>query len=307
MRFPTTKPQFDATQLVNLKSPYAVTGAIDSILRKRFGTDYGQPLLEQAMLDLVRAYRGDYPGLLRCDTCYHDLRHSFDSGLAMARLIDGHAIVTPREATEHIDAEHALVGVLLALFHDIGLLRRTSEAHLQGAQLTPIHEKRGVEFMHDYLSKTPLAHLAEKSELIMVTRLTWPVPVEMPELDRAVGSLLGTADIMSQLSDRDYLEKCRDFLFAEFSTFGLAGASGSLYPDPRTLLEKTPGFYNGVLRPRMELEYGGAEQLLKRHFGGDCPYQASIKRNFNFLTKALERNDILMLRRVPVRIVDVSE
>ena len=305
MRFPTTKPQFDATHMVNLKNPYAVTGAIDSILRKRFGTDYGLPLLEQAMSDLVRAYRGDYPGLLRCDTCYHDLRHSFDSGLAMARLIDGHAIVTPRGATERIDAEHALLGVLLALFHDIGLLRRTSETHLAGAQLTPIHETRGVEFMRDYLSKAPLAHLAEKSELIMVTRLTWPIPADMPALDRAVGSLLGTADIVSQLSDRDYLEKCRDFLFAEFSTFGLAGAPGSLYPDPRTLLAKTPGFYNSVLSRRMKIEYEGAEQFLESHFRGDCPYQASIKRNFGFLTKVLENNDLSMLRRVPVRIVDV--
>ncbi len=304
MRFPDSKPLFDPTQTVDLQDPNAVVTAIDAILRDRFGKDYGLPLLEQAIADLARAFRGDYPGLLRCDTYYHDLRHGLDSGLAMARLIDGQAIATPPGAPEHIDGEHALLGVLLALYHDIGLLRRTDEAHLRGAQLTPVHEARGVEFMRDYLGRTSLAHLAEKAELIMVTRLVWHMPPDMPVLDRGIASLLGTADIVSQLSDRDYLEKCRDFLFAEFSTFGLAGAPGLLYPDPKALLEKTPGFYTDLLRQRLQVEYDDADRFLKIHFGGECPYDTSIKRNLGYLNELLAKDDLSLLRRSPQRIID---
>lgn len=297
----------DPTQTVDLQEPDAVVMAIDAIMHDRFGSGYGFPLLEQAITDLARAFRGDYPGLLRCDTHYHDLRHAFDSGLAMARLIRGQAIAAPRGAAEPIDAEHALLGILLALYHDIGFLRRTDETNLQGAQLTPIHEARGVEFMRNYLSRTSLAHLAETAELIMVTCLIWHMPPDLSLRDRAMASLLGTADIVSQLSDRSYLEKCRDFLFAEFCTVGLAGAPGLPYPDSRVLLEKTPGFYTNLLRRRMQVEYGGADAFLGIHFGGECPYDASIKRNLGYLNTVLAVGDLSLLRRVPRSVIDTRQ
>ncbi len=297
---------FDPTLTVDLQNPRAVLAAVDAILRKRFGSGYGLPLLEQAILDLARAFRGEYPGLLRCDTYYHDLRHALDSGLAMARLLDGQAATTRPEAPERIDAEHALLGVLLALYHDIGLLRRGDEAHLQGAQLTPVHEARGVEFMRDYLGRTSLAHLAEKAELIMVTRLIWHMPPEISSLDRAISCLLGTADIMSQLADRCYLEKCRDFLYIEFSAIGLAGSPDLTYPDPETLLKNTPNFYTDLLSRRIHDEYADADRYMGIHFGGECPYQASIKRNIGFLEGLLANEDLSRLRRLPQRVIDAK-
>jgi len=306
MPFPLPNPHSDPTRTVDLRDPDAVLMAIDLVMRDRFGNGYGVPLLENGIADLARAFRGDYAGLLRCDSHYHDLRHAFDSGLAMARLIRGQAIATPREAPEYINSEHALLGVLLALYHDIGLLRRTDETHLLGAQLTPVHEARGVEFMRNYLSRTPLAHLAAKAELIMITRLDWHMPPDIPLLNRAIASLLGTADIMSQMADRAYLEKCRDFLFAEFCACGLAGAPGRPYPSPTILLEKTPAFYTNLMRPRMQVEYRSADRYMKIHFGDECPYAASIERNLDYLNAALAMDNLSLLRRVPKSIINAS-
>lgn len=272
----------------------------------RFGAGYGAVLLESAIGDLVDAFGGNYPGLLRCDTHYHDLRHALDSGLAMARLIDGHGLDTPRGSPEFIDADHALLGILLALYHDVGLLRRVGEEHLQGAQLTPVHEARGVEFMREYLRHTHLAYLADKAELIMVTRLVWHLPENMPPLDRAIACLLGTGDILSQLADRCYLEKCRDFLFAEFSAIGLAGAPGLPYPDPEALLRNTPAFYTGLLSTRIKREYKEADRYMKIHFGGECPYEAAINRNFRFLGEILADADLSRLNRQPQRVIDIK-
>ena len=269
----------DVTQTVDLQSPQAVLAAIDALLHGCYGADYGRPLLERAMSDLVAAFCGDYPGLLRCDTHYHDLRHAMDSGLAMARLIRGLCVSLPVEDSKYLDREHALLGVLLALYHDIGLLRRAEEAQMQGAQLTPVHEARGVVFMRDYLGRTVLSQLAHKSELIMVTRLLSHLPAQMCVRDRTLASLLGTADIYAQLADRAYLEKCRDFLFAEFTTFGLAGTPDSAYPTARVLLEKTPAFYTGLLRPRIDTEYDGAARYLSVNPDGRCPYAEAIARN----------------------------
>ena len=87
------------------------------------------------MADIARAYRGEYPGLLRSDTLYHDLRHSLETALTVARMLDGYANCHRPGSAAGIDADHALLGILLALFHDIGLLRRNSEADLWGGGL----------------------------------------------------------------------------------------------------------------------------------------------------------------------------
>jgi len=254
--------------------------------------------------DVARAFRGDYPGLLRCDTHHHDLRHALDTGLAMARLLDGHALVTRDSGGPVINAEHALLGLLLALNHDIGLLRRDDEAHLQGASLTPVLKRRDVAFMTGYLAKTPLGNLAEKAELIMVARLDYHMPPDMAPVDDALSCLLGSADLMAQLADRNYLEKCREFLFIEFSAIGIAGESAGPYPTPEILLKKTPAFYTGLLRQRIHDEYRDADRFMAPHFGGECPYTATIVHNFNYLQKVLSDDDFSRLRRQPARVID---
>lgn len=293
----------DPTGTVDLSSPYEVLTNVDAIL-KRTWLNFDYATLARTIDDVARAFRGDYPGLLRCDTHYHDLRHALDAGLAMARLLDGHARATRGAGAPIMDAESALLGVLLALVHDIGMLRRENEAHLQGASLTPVHERRGVDFMCDYLARTPLAHLAHKAELIMVTRLDSHLPPDLPPDDAAIACLLGTADLMSQLADRIYLEKCREFLFIEFSALGLAGDGDVPFPTPEILLKKTPAFYTGLLRQRIHDEYGDADRFMAAHFDGNCPYAASIERNFSYLEKVLTDEDFSRLRRHPERVID---
>ncbi|MBV2234511.1 MAG: hypothetical protein KUL75_03090 [Sterolibacterium sp.] len=302
----------DPTGTVDFQNPAAVRDALDDLLLQRYGTAYAagyRQVLVQALDDLVAAFRGDFPGLLRCDTHYHDVRHALDSGLAMARLIDGHCLETPVDAAEHLTVEYAVLGILLALFHDIGLLRRHDEFHVSGASLTPFHEARGVAFMQDYLLRpamAPLAHLAELSRLIMVTRLVWRMPAEMAPIERVLACLLGTADIVSQLADRCYLEKCRDFLYVEFSAIGLAGAPELTYPDPEALLRNTPAFYSGLLSKRIRDEYAGADHYLQRHFAGKCPYEAAINRNFRFLSELLDASALDRLSRQPQRLIDLA-
>ncbi len=293
----------DPTQTIDLQCPTAVLAAMDVILRRRYGPDYGYSLLEQAISDLARAFRGDYPGLLRCDTHYHDLRHALDAGLAMARLIDGHCVSVADDDPERLDAANALMGVLLTLYHDIGLLRRPDEADLEGASLTPIHERRGVHFMSNYLKATPLAGMGSKAELIMITRLDYKMRADWLGQDRTIARLMGAADLMSQLADRCYLEKCRDFLFIEFSAIGLTGP-GNPYPDREALLRKTPAFYTGLLRRRLHDEYDDSDRYMAAHFGGDCPYTAAIERNFGYLQGLLDSDDFAQLRRTPQRVID---
>jgi len=291
--------QRDPTGSVDLESPRAVEAAIRATLDGMPGGCPDPGLLTRAIDDLVRAFRGDYPGLLRCDTLYHDLRHALESGLTMARLLAGEASMSGPEAEPRIDRAHALFGIILALYHDIGLLRRVHEADLWGASLTPVHEERGVEFLQDYLAGTSLAPLAHKAELIMPTKLIFRIPAEWPALHQKLASMIATADLLSQMADRCYLEKCRDFLFLEFSAIGLAGTDDSPYPDRETLLQKTPGFYSGFIAKRLDEEFGNVRRFMNHHFDGASPYDVAIQRNLEHLGNVLATHDYALLRRHP--------
>ena len=111
---------------------------------------------------------------------------------------------------------------------------------------------------------------------------------------------------MSQLADRCYLEKCRDFLFIEFSAIGLAGSPDLTYPDPEALLKNTPNFYAYLLSQRIHKEYADADRYMQIHFGGECPYQLAIQRNFNFLERLLANEELSSLRRLPQRVIDAK-
>lgn len=270
-----------------------------AILDRRYAGKYDVRLLCVAIADALCAYRGEYGGLLRSDTLYHDLRHALETAITMARLIDGYGAVHSPGGATGIDAEHALLGVLLALFHDIGLLRRDSEAHLWGPALTPIHEERGVEFMQGYLSNTTIGGLVNQSKLIMATKLVFKMPETWTNEERTLASMIATADLVTQLSDRCYLEKCRDFLFLEFSAFGLAGKPDSPYPDRRTLLEKTPAFVEGFLSKRLDEEFQGVRRYLRAHMAGADPWEESIQNNMTYLKMLLAGDHLDRLRRVP--------
>lgn len=293
----------DPTGQVNLEDTVAVERVIKDILDRTYGSGYDAVLLDRAIQDVICAYRGEYAGLLRCDTLYHDLRHALETGLTTARLLDGFAKSQGSDSADRIDGEHALLCVLLGLFHDIGLLRRDTEGHLWGPVLIPIHEERGVEFMQDYLAQTSLAPLADLSRLIMATKLVFHMPGDWTRAERRLASMVASADLLSQCADRCYLEKCRDFLFAEFSAFGLAGTPDSPYPDRETLLAKTPDFFSGLFRERLDKEFGGIHRLLQVHTGNGNPWMDAIDRNLRYLQDMLPGKEFSRLRRRPQRFV----
>jgi len=291
--------RFDPTGEVDLENPVAVEMAIASILDRLYGERYDSALLKRGIEVLVQAFRGRHPGLLRCDTLYHDLRHALETGLTMARLVDAHAKSLPTGSVDNIDGEDALLGVLLALFHDIGLLRRDTEAQSWGAVFTPIHEERGVEFMRRHLAETSLASLTEKTELIMPTKLSFKIPDTWSPSDRRLACMVASADLLSQLADCCYLEKCWHFLFLEFTAFGVAGTPDSKYPDRETLMIKTHAFYGELVLPRLEQELCGAYRLMDAYYSGSDPYQKSIRRNLGYLEAILTLQDFSRLRRHP--------
>src|SRR5918996_2111087 len=102
--------QNDVTNRVNVEDPDRVRDAVLAIFGARYpGSDFAP--LSRAFDDLRALFEGRFPGYLACDTLYHDLRHTLDMTLAMARLIDGHERICAQP--DRLGARRAMLGVLI--------------------------------------------------------------------------------------------------------------------------------------------------------------------------------------------------
>ena len=296
--------QNDVSNRVNVEDPAMVRDAIASVFAARYpGTDFS--VLARAFADVDALFEGRFPGYLACDTLYHDLRHTLDMTLAMARLIDGHERTCA--SGDRLGPRRAALGVLIALLHDSGYLRRASEGNIEnGAIFTKVHVSRSADFISAYLPEIGFgAEAPVASRLVHFTGYEMEIDdirVDEPK-DRLLGCLVGTADLIGQMSDRMYLEKCREFLYKEFVWGQVAreplpdGRELVRYASPDDLVLKTPAFYDYVARQRIDKKLAGADRYAEAHFGSANLYQSEIDRNFGFLREAIGSGDLNRLRR----------
>jgi hypothetical protein len=262
--------------------------------------------MDRAFRDLAALYKGQYPGYHACDTAYHDVQHVLDVTLAMARLFDGYE--RSRAGLEPLDASMFRLGVIAALFHDCGYVRtRDDTEHRTGAELTLTHVSRGASFLKDYLPKIGMSDVADiAAALIHFTGYETPVAqIKVPTLaHQLLGRLLGSADIIAQMSDRCYLEKCRDRLYPEFLAGGITrrhlpdGKEEVLYRSGDDLVRKTPFFYEGATR-RLNADLGGAHRYAQDHFGGQDLYMEELRKNIEFARAIKDEADRIALKRNP--------
>jgi hypothetical protein len=296
--------QNDVTNRINVEDPDQVRDAVLALFTARYpGADLAP--LRQGFEDVKSLFRGTFPGYLSCDTLYHDLRHTLDMTLAMARLLDGHD--RSHVEAERIGARRAMLGVVVALLHDSGYMKRASEAHIEnGAVFTKVHVSRSADFLTRYLPQLGYAEEAgAAAKLVHFTGYEMDIEdilLHDPK-DRLLGCLVGTADLIGQMSDRLYLEKCREFLYPEFVWGHIAretladGREIVRYASPDDLMLKTPGFYEYVARARIEKKLGGVDRYAEAHFDGPSLYQTEIDRNMGFLKGAIEQADLKRMRR----------
>ncbi|HUL47456.1 MAG TPA: hypothetical protein VLV25_10200 [Steroidobacteraceae bacterium] len=301
------RSDFDVTNTVQVSSPRAVLEAVTALLRPTWPKLSLDPV-ERAFEHFERLFAGEVPGFHGVDTVYHDRQHTLDITLALSRLIAGYERQAPEEA--HLGGTRAIVGLVTALFHDVGYLRRTDELESRnGAEFTRVHVSRGARFLEEYLPVLGLgAWVPMATQIIHFTGYEVPfaqIESRLPDRrDVLVGHLLGTADMIAQIADRCYLEKCRDRLYAEFVLGGVAlpfsgGYRQVKYASGLDLLRQTPEFIEETRRNRLDRDFGSAYRYLEILFNGRNPYIESIDRNVEFLRQVLRSENWQLLRRRP--------
>jgi hypothetical protein len=299
------RSDFDVTDKIRTTDPIEVGDEVVRLYRGVYQGEKSRPI-ERAFKDLSLLYHGKHPAYHPCDTEYHDIQHVLDVTLTTARLLDGYE--RGRDGAAALPAAYFDVGVICALFHDFGYLRRRSDhKHRFGAEYTLTHVTRGSDYLRDYLPSIGLKQYASAaSQLVHFTgyeRKADTIRVDDPLL-RRVGEILGTADIVAQMSDRCYLEKCRDRLYPEFV---LGGLTRRKLPDGRTLtvfnsgsdlVRQTPGFYFNAMK-RLDQQLHCAYGYAEKHFGGQNVYMEEMNKNVRYAEVVASASNGGVLRRNP--------
>jgi hypothetical protein len=295
----------DVSDKIRTTDASVVSREVARLFRGLYQCASARPI-EQAFEDLARIYDGAHADYKPCDTEYHDVQHVLDVTLAMARLMDGYE--RSRNGFDPLPKDLFLVGVIVALFHDFGYIRKRGDRrHRYGAEYTLTHVSRGSQFVRVYLKSIGLSKYAHAAgQLVHYTGYERPaetIRVSDPLL-RRLGHILGTADIIAQMADRCYLEKCRDRLYPEFVLGGLAtrklpnGHLQVIFESGDDLVRKTPGFYANAAK-RLDFQLARAYDFASRHFGGQNLYVEEMQKNVRYAQVMAAQGNTGALRRSP--------
>ena len=278
------KDKIQLSKLVNMYDPDCVFDEAKAIFRMAYKDISLEPLC-LVFRDLTDLFHGKYPGYRQCNTKYHDLRHTSDAFLVMARLIHG-AIL----GKERISGENAILALIATLMHDVGYIQTEDDLSGTGAKYTKEHVDRSIKFMKKYYAKKGFSKEQFKmcSTLLLCTGLNTKLnEIPFPSIEaELLGKMIGTADLVGQMSDRTYLEKL-PFLFHEFRE-----ANIRTYKNELDLIIKTVDFYH-TIKIRLAAEFGNVTRFLPAHFkarygiSGNL-YEEAIKSNMRHLKKFIK-------------------
>jgi len=280
------KKDLQLSQLIDTSDSKKVIDEVCYIL-KLVDKDYETGFIEKVYEDTSSVYSGTYPGYRECTCPYHDFNHIKDVFLAMARLIHGATIRGYRFSKKEID-----LGLLSALFHDIGLIQEEGDNDGTGAKYTLVHIERGIDFSRNYLRGQGFGEedILYVSSLIRCTDTSLKVKdVDFfSESHELMGKLLGTADLIGQISNRNYLEKL-PYLFMEFKEGNVPG-----YKDENEFdfIKNTLDFYKWAIR-RLKNDLDSVCEFARDHFRerwniDENLYILAMERNMKYLEHILK-------------------
>jgi hypothetical protein len=270
-------------QLVDSRDAAGLSAEVLKIHAASYAGSSAAPL-RQALETTRRLFAGGFPGYRACNSEYHDLRHTLSVVLAVARLADGYNLERPPLA------ERLFLDLLLATcLHDTGYLQESWDTEGTGAKYASRHEERSIAFLskHHEAFGVPPEELPVLTRFIQATDLKQPfiqIPFHEPQ-ERDAAALLATADLLGQMSDRDYLEKLL-FLYYEFKEAGIPG-----FQTEYDVLRKTGDFYV-MARKRLKASYLSFYSLARAHFrerhGVDANlYLIAISRQLRYLRQII--------------------
>jgi hypothetical protein len=221
-------------------------------------------------------YAGAFPGYRACNTQYHDMAHVDEVFLAAMRLMDG-CVLNGRS----LSLGMALNILRAALLHDSGFIQEDWDDEGTGAKHSHCSAWRSVLFVEKNYrdlgipedDATVVARLIRSTDY----REDFKSIAFAADEEMFAGRIVGTADLLGQMSSRVYLEKLL-FLYYEYREAGFDG-----YSTEFDIMYKTMGFYN-FARARLSGVLDSAFIDMKSHF------RSRHNINIDLYSDAMEKN-----------------
>jgi len=275
------------SNLVEMENPGSVLSEIKIIVSTIIPEFDFRPL-DRVFHDIVKLFYGDYPGYRKCNTEYHDLKHTTDTLLAITRIIHGYSI-----NNEPLCEKSVFLGLVSALMHDTGYIQTLDEKLGTGAKYTLEHVNRSMLFMEKYFVKNCYSMEDFKfcKKCISCTHMNIRIAdIKFSSCEEElVCKMLGTADLLGQVADRIYLEKLL-FLYYEFREGNVLGYGSEL-----DLLKKTLKYYIST-KKKFDSELEALNKYMIYHFkeryniNRDL-YMEGIEKNIEYLKYILENHE----------------
>ena len=275
------------SNLVDMENPQRVLYEVRIIISTLF-PEFDFKGFNQVFFDIIRLFRGEFYGYQKCNTEYHDLKHITDTLLAMTRLIHGYLIKNKDKLSE----KSVYLGLLSALMHDTGYIQTLDDTFGTGAKYTLEHISRSILFIEKYFAQ----HNYSKDDLEFCKNclLCTGYSIKLDEIhfssdeEELLGKMMGTADLLGQMSSRDYLEKLL-FLYYEFREGNVIGFESEL-----DLLKKTLVFYHSI-KEKFTRDFSNVIQYVIYHFQERWNidknlYYEAIEKNIQYLQYILDNH-----------------
>ena len=253
--------------------------AVFSDVKKIFYYHYEKTFfkeIEKCFKQVKSLFEGNYPDYNACNTKYHNLLHTLNIFLTTTRLLDGYNL------KENKLPERLAVNLLKAsLLHDTGFIQEKWDIEGTGAKHTQSHVGRSIAFVvknrGDFaVSKEDVDVISKMIRCTELKDSIKKIPFSSGE-EKIAGIILGTADILGQMSDREYLERLL-FLYNEMKEAGMHG-----YATEFDMIKVTLKLYEAV-KKRLNNSYNKIYSYAEEHFS----------RRFNIFKnlyiEALEKN-----------------
>jgi len=269
---------------IDTKQIAAVQGEVQSIYQTVFpqGNSSYVPEVFNWAND---SFTGKYHEYQPIDARYHDLEHTLQGTLCMARLLRGWHFAKEQPSLTHRAFE---LGLLAILLHDTGYLKKHGDNEGTGAKYTLIHVDRSKQFAEELMSEKKFSASEIKSVQNMISCTGVNVDLSaipfQSDLERRTGFALGTADLLGQMAARDYVDKL-PILYSEFAeaarhNSSKTGSGKAMFTSAEDLLQKTPLFWEKYVRSKIENDFQSVYRFLNNPYpDGKNYYIDRIEQN----------------------------
>ena len=268
---------------VDTKDAPAVAREVRALFHSSFPAE-DDGFITRSFDTVVACFTGQCPGYRPLDARYHDIEHTMQGTLCLARLLGARHAAGALPLLTPGMFELALLGILL---HDTGYLKRSNDTTGTGAKYTLTHVRRSADFARDFLAQHAYseADAAAVQNMIRCTGVNADlaaIPFSS-ELEKMVGYALGTADLLGQMAADDYIDKLPVLYeeFAEAARFsaGQGGAAIS-FKSVEDLTRNTPVFWRNYVWPKLNEDFSGLFHFLSSPYpDGPNEYIDRIRAN----------------------------